>query len=118
MSIFVSYIPHGEGTSTRTGIDCQKLSDFTCGKRAARLAGEDPERRIGRLPRPPIAAPGSFASDAVRVRQFPALLGVALGLCGGRENERADGQGDGKGQASHGPSLPLSPAGANNTKGR
>ena len=78
MSIFVSYIPHGEGTSTRTGIDCQKLSEFTCGKRAARLAGEDPERRIGRLPYPPIAAPGSFASDAAPVTATAVRRGQSV----------------------------------------
>lgn len=67
MSIFVSYIPQGEGTSTLTAIDCQNLSESTCGKRVARMAGEDPDRRTGRLPYPPIAAPGSFASDAAPV---------------------------------------------------
>ena len=212
MSIFVSYIPDGAGTSTRTGIDCQKLSDSTCGKRAARLAGEDPDRPIGRLPtrhnpgagfirvgcgagyrhggpagavllfplqgfdegddvldvlrgngelgdeRRNFRAPGyaghldeyrvrgapvkrlqalhvirqfgekperrgtvdagervvadHMASNAVLVRQFPAFFGVA-GPGAGRKNEGADGQGNGKGQASNGPNLPLSSAGAN-----
>ena len=31
------------------------------------MAGEDPDGRTGRLPYPPIAAPGSFASDAAPV---------------------------------------------------
>ncbi len=78
MSIFVSYIPQGVGTSTLTAIDCQKLSDFTCGKPAARMAGEDPDGRIGRLPRPPIAADAApVTATAVRRGQsfyFPSRV--------------------------------------------
>ena len=76
-----------------------------------RQFGEKPERR-GAVDAGERVVADYMASNAVLVRQFPAFFRVA-GPGAGRKNDRADGQGNGKGQAFHGPSLPPLPAGVN-----